>query len=345
MGGFVIVFIGIVAYLGGFLDSSVKTDADTETAVAANAQPETPPTGTKSTFAKNTFEGTVTGIVSGDTITVVDKYKQEYTIRLSGIEAPAASQFFGEESKTNLSDLALDKTVLVMTEKIEENGSVIAKVLVRSQNLSLEQIRAGFAAHTQDSAKDQTEQDRLLYADAEQLAKSGGFGIWSSSNPEVVSAPAADGITYPADPLRTLHGGSVWPQNGNVSPGQEASTVDQPRETQVSTIAPTPADTEPKAAQPEPVASPPAVTKSEAVETKAPSSSAIARCADGSLYYGATRRGACSGRGGVADWLGGASAPAKSDTTSRKYMLGPRGGCYYTNSKGGKSYVDKSLCN
>jgi hypothetical protein len=31
-------------------------------------------------------------------------------------------------------------------------------------------------------------------------------------------------------------------------------------------------------------------------------------------------------------------------TSKRKYIRGPRGGCYYINSKGNKVYVDRSLC-
>lgn len=38
-----------------------------------------------------------------------------------------------------------------------------------------------------------------------------------------------------------------------------------------------------------------------------------------------------------------ASAP-KSDSTDRKYIKGPRGGCYYMNASGSKVYVDKSFC-
>lgn len=34
----------------------------------------------------------------------------------------------------------------------------------------------------------------------------------------------------------------------------------------------------------------------------------------------------------------------KSETTSSKYIRGPRGGCYYINSSGSKEYVDRSLC-
>lgn len=36
---------------------------------------------------------------------------------------------------------------------------------------------------------------------------------------------------------------------------------------------------------------------------------------------------------------------AKSSSSSRNYIRGPRGGCYYINSNGNKTYVDRSMCN
>lgn len=35
----------------------------------------------------------------------------------------------------------------------------------------------------------------------------------------------------------------------------------------------------------------------------------------------------------------------KSYQTSKSYIRGPKGGCYYINGNGNKSYVDRSLCN
>ena len=36
--------------------------------------------------------------------------------------------------------------------------------------------------------------------------------------------------------------------------------------------------------------------------------------------------------------------PRKSYSSSRTYYTGPRGGCYYINSNGNKSYVDRNKC-
>ena len=36
--------------------------------------------------------------------------------------------------------------------------------------------------------------------------------------------------------------------------------------------------------------------------------------------------------------------PTYKPTTYRNYITGPRGGCYYINSNGNKTYVDRSMC-
>lgn len=36
---------------------------------------------------------------------------------------------------------------------------------------------------------------------------------------------------------------------------------------------------------------------------------------------------------------------SKSSSSSGNYIRGPRGGCYYINSNGNKTYVDRSMCN
>ncbi|WP_293887492.1 MULTISPECIES: DUF3157 family protein [unclassified Sphingobacterium] len=36
---------------------------------------------------------------------------------------------------------------------------------------------------------------------------------------------------------------------------------------------------------------------------------------------------------------------SKSSSSTRSYIRGPRGGCYYINSNGNKTYVDRSMCN
>jgi len=81
------------------------------------------------------------------------------------------------------------------------------------------------------------------------------------------------------------------------------------------------------------------------VEKPAKGRRPLARCADGTYSFSASKAAACSGRGGVGEWMSGekpstAAAPAKQAA----YVLGPRGGCYYLDSSNKKIYVDKKYC-
>lgn len=71
----------------------------------------------------------------------------------------------------------------------------------------------------------------------------------------------------------------------------------------------------------------------------------LARCADGTYSYSASRAAACSGRGGVSEWLSGEKPVSNAGSKNVAYILGPRGGCYYLDSSGRKVYVEKKFCN
>jgi hypothetical protein len=38
------------------------------------------------------------------------------------------------------------------------------------------------------------------------------------------------------------------------------------------------------------------------------------------------------------------SSKNRKNSSARSYIRGPRGGCYYINGNGGKTYVDRSMC-
>lgn len=38
------------------------------------------------------------------------------------------------------------------------------------------------------------------------------------------------------------------------------------------------------------------------------------------------------------------SSKNPKNSSARSYIRGPRGGCYYINGNGGKTYVDRSMC-
>ena len=135
-----------------------------------------------STNAKELI-GQVIKVVDGDTITILDTNKEQFKIRLSGIDAPEKRQAFGHVSKQSLSELVAGKVVLVDYNKRDQYGRVIGKVLLENNDINLEQIKRGLAWHYKQYEREQDVEDRSLYAQEEYLAQKGRIGLWKDKNP------------------------------------------------------------------------------------------------------------------------------------------------------------------
>jgi endonuclease YncB( thermonuclease family) len=129
------------------------------------------------------LNGTVVGVADGDTVTVLDASRQQYKIRLMGIDAPEKKQAFGNKSKQALSDLVFNKQVSVEFNKTDKYGRTIGKILVDGLDANLEQVKKGMAWHYKQYQKEQSSVDRTAYAKAEELAKAKKLGLWFDPSP------------------------------------------------------------------------------------------------------------------------------------------------------------------
>ena len=130
-----------------------------------------------------TLQGKVVNVADGDTLTVLDDKKTQHKIRLQGIDAPEKAQAFGQKSKQSLNQLVHSKMVTVEFEKNDKYGRTVGKVLLNGTDVCLEQIKLGMAWHYKQYQSEQSKEDREIYAQAEQLAKSQGIGLWRDKNP------------------------------------------------------------------------------------------------------------------------------------------------------------------
>jgi endonuclease YncB( thermonuclease family) len=126
--------------------------------------------------------GMVVGVTDGDTVTLLDNDKQQHKIRLSGIDAPEKAQAFGTKSKQSLSDCAYNQTATIEYSKRDRYRRIVGKVLVRGHDCNLHQIRSGMAWHYKKYADEQPADERAIYAEQEQLAKSRKIGLWSETD-------------------------------------------------------------------------------------------------------------------------------------------------------------------
>lgn len=130
-----------------------------------------------------TLTGRVVRIADGDTVTVLDSTNTQHRIRLQGIDAPESHQAFGTQSKKSLSDLIFDREVTVEYEKTDQYGRIVGKILLDGKDINLEQVKAGMAWHYKEYQREQSAEDRELYARAEDEARNARRGLWVDANP------------------------------------------------------------------------------------------------------------------------------------------------------------------
>jgi endonuclease YncB( thermonuclease family) len=131
----------------------------------------------------DSLQGRVVGIADGDTVTVLDNFNTQWKIRLMGIDAPEKKQAFGNKSKQHLTDLVFNKEVMVEYSKQDRYGRTVGKIVVDGIDANLEQVKAGLAWHYKKYQIEQSPEDRVLYAHAEDQSKADKRGLWFDKDP------------------------------------------------------------------------------------------------------------------------------------------------------------------
>lgn len=131
--------------------------------------------------------GSVVGVSDGDTLTILKVEGEKKTpvkIRMLGIDAPEKNQAFGADSKKSLSEMVFNQTVTAKVLKTDRYGRSLAKIIKDQTDINLEQIKKGMAWHYKAYRKDQSAEDRILYAQEETKAKNSRIGLWAEENPK-----------------------------------------------------------------------------------------------------------------------------------------------------------------
>jgi endonuclease YncB( thermonuclease family) len=130
-----------------------------------------------------TLGGRIVSVSDGDTVTVLDASNNQWKIRLMGIDAPEKKQAFGHKAKANLTVLVYGKQVMVEYSKKDKYGRTVGKILVNGRDVNLEQVKTGMAWHYKKYQKEQSLEDRLTYAQAEEEARAERRGLWADAEP------------------------------------------------------------------------------------------------------------------------------------------------------------------
>ncbi len=128
--------------------------------------------------------GWVVKVHDGDTLTLKEEATGfEQRVRLAGIDAPEKGMPFADASRDALSSRVQGREIIVHWHKRDPYGRLVGKVLLDRQDVNLELIRRGLAWHYTRFQQEQSSEDRVLYAQAEEAARQQGIGLWQEADP------------------------------------------------------------------------------------------------------------------------------------------------------------------
>lgn len=129
-----------------------------------------------------TLTGRVVDIADGNTLTLLVG-RQPYKIQIAAIDAPERHQAWGDQSKTNLSRLTLNRTAVANCSRLERWDHQACHVTVNGIDIGLQQIKEGMAWWVRQDTHTQSAEDQSAYESAELMAKMRRMGLWGATNP------------------------------------------------------------------------------------------------------------------------------------------------------------------
>ena len=119
--------------------------------------------------------GEIVGVYDGDTCTLLIG-KEEYKIRLEGIDTPEMGQAFGKRAKQALSGYIFGKQVTAQLSGQDRYERYLGTILLDGQNVNLQMVRDGCAWHYKKYSSDE------VFAQAELDARAARRGLWEDGD-------------------------------------------------------------------------------------------------------------------------------------------------------------------
>ena len=121
--------------------------------------------------------GKVIKVSDGDTFTLLTEGKEQYRIRLHGIDAPEHYQPYSQVSRQFLNDWVYGKDVQVQQMDVDQYGRTIGMVFIDSVNVNEALLQAGLAWHYKKYDKNPE------WAKMEDDARRNRVGLWAEDAP------------------------------------------------------------------------------------------------------------------------------------------------------------------
>lgn len=119
----------------------------------------------------------------GDTLKVRTVAQGEVSVRVAGVDCPERGQAHWGDAKAYLVAFASRDKLAVACFKTDQYARQVCRVKRGDEDLGASLIQAGLAWHYKRFQNEQTPEERALYAQLEESAKTARIGIWQEPDP------------------------------------------------------------------------------------------------------------------------------------------------------------------
>lgn len=124
------------------------------------------------------LRGKVINVKDGDTVVVLDSYKEQHIVRVADIDCPEYKQLYSNLAKNFTSDQVFSKEVFIEIRGKDRYGRTIGLVFYDdNKNLSRELLKKGLAWHYVRYSESPN------FSNFEAVARATKIGLWQDNNP------------------------------------------------------------------------------------------------------------------------------------------------------------------
>jgi endonuclease YncB( thermonuclease family) len=196
-----------------------------------------------SSGSASSLQGKVAEVIDGESIAVISQ-NHPVKVGLIGVAAPEKNQSFAGIARQHLSDLILDKYVMVRVSALRD-GYLVGQVLLGDMDVCAQMIRDGVGWYNKSDESNLSEVERQVYQASQEAARSERRGLWQENSPQAPwdfrkaqsLTPATSPVSLPLQPSVVRSGTHAELSSADLMGGaiQPGSMVDKPQVRQLST--------------------------------------------------------------------------------------------------------------
>lgn len=127
------------------------------------------------------LQGKVADVIDGESVAVVSG-NHLLKVRLIAVAAPDKNQSYAAVARQHLSDLILNKDVIVTYSALRD-GYLVGQVLSGNMDVGAQMIRDGVAWYDKSEEQRLSETERRIYAESQEAARNERRGLWQDKSP------------------------------------------------------------------------------------------------------------------------------------------------------------------